>query len=123
MVGGTNPPASSWRKRVKQSVLILLSAATIVAGCSFDIAPVQAQIMRFPVRPQAKKPRPATTDAQGEKKPMLLQAIEIHYDYNNKRVYAFSITGCRMSSRSFGGSEPRNWYCCSTTRPMTPLTT
>ena len=88
MVGDTTTRASSWRKRVKQSVLILLSTATIVAGCWFDIAPAQAQIMKFPVRPQANKPRPATTTADGEKKPMLLQAIEIHYDYNSKRVSA-----------------------------------
>jgi LPS-assembly protein len=88
MVGVATTPASSWRKRVKQSVLILLSAATIVAGCWFDVAPAQAQIMQFPVRPQSNKPRPATTTPDGEKKPMLLQAIEIHYDYNNKRVSA-----------------------------------
>ena len=89
MVGGTTTRASSWRKRVKQSVLILLSAATIVAGCWFDIAPAEAQIFTFPKRPvQPKRPKPSTTNPQGEKTPMLLQAIEIHYDYNNKRVSA-----------------------------------
>jgi LPS-assembly protein len=73
---------------VKRRVLILLSAATIVAGGWFDIAPAQAQIMSFPVRPQVQKPGPAATRPPGEKAPMLLQAIEIHYDYSNKRVSA-----------------------------------
>ena len=85
MVGGTTTRASLWRKRVKQSGLILWSAAAIVAGCWFDIAPAQAQLMNFPVRPPVQKPAPRP---QGEKSPMLLQAIEIHYDYNNKRVSA-----------------------------------
>ena len=85
MVGGTTTRASLWRKRVKQSGLILLSAAAIVAGGWFDIAPAQAQLMTFPVRPPVQKPAPRP---QGEKSPMLLQAIEIHYDYNNKRVSA-----------------------------------
>jgi LPS-assembly protein len=89
MVGDTTTRASSWRKRVKQSVLILFSAATIVAGGWYDIAPAEAQIFTFPKRPvQPKRPKPSTTNPQGEQTPMLLQAIEIHYDYNNKRVSA-----------------------------------
>jgi LPS-assembly protein len=80
--------ASSWRKRVKQGVLILLSAATLVAGCWLDIAPAQAQIMAFPKRPATPKPKISPTTPTGEKTPMLLQAIEVHYDYNNKRVSA-----------------------------------
>ena len=86
MAGGATTRASLWRKRVKQSGLILLSAAAIVAGCWFDIAPAQAQLMTLPgaaAGPETTPPRP-----QGEKSPMLLQAIEIHYDYNNKRVSA-----------------------------------
>ena len=61
MVGGTTTRASLWRKRVKQSGLILWSAAAIVAGCWFDIAPAQAQLMNFPVRPPVQKPAPAST--------------------------------------------------------------
>ena len=36
----------------------------------------------------AGEARQARARPQGEKSPMLLQAIEIHYDYNNKRVSA-----------------------------------
>jgi LPS-assembly protein len=81
---------SSWRKRVKQSVIVLLSAATFVAGCWLDIAPAEAQtgVIAFPTRPAAPKAKPSTTTPTGEKTPMLLQAIEVHYDYNNKRVSA-----------------------------------
>ncbi len=44
--------------------------------------------MDFPKRPpQPKQPTPARP-AAGRKAPMLLQATEIHYDYNNKRVSA-----------------------------------
>jgi len=82
MVGGTTTRASLWRK---QSSLILLSAAAVVAGGWFYTAPARAQIMNFPVRPTVQKPAPSPQD---KKSPMLLQAIEIHYDYNNKRVSA-----------------------------------
>ena len=81
--------ASMWRRRVRPSALVLLSAATFAAGCWLSIAPAQAQIMSFPQRPVvAAKPRPSPTTPQGEKTPMLLQAMEIHYDTNNKRVSA-----------------------------------
>src|SRR6185295_13519793 len=75
---------SSWRSRVKQSALVLLSAAAFVAGCWLDIAPAEAQMV-FPKRqaPQTKpKPKP------GDQTPMLLQAVEVNYDYNNHRVSA-----------------------------------
>ena len=65
---------SSWRSRVKQSALVLLSAAAFVAGCWLDIAPAEAQIIAFPTRPAAPKAKPSTTTATGEKTPMLLQA-------------------------------------------------
>jgi LPS-assembly protein len=73
---------------VRQSVLILLSAATFVAGCWFDVVPAQAQMLSFPKRPDRPKSSLATQDRKGEKAPMLLQAEEINYDYNNKRVSA-----------------------------------
>jgi LPS-assembly protein len=89
MAGAAGTRASTWRKRVRPSALVLLSAATFVAGCWLDIAPAQAQIMTFPQRPVvAKPPGPSPTTPQGEKTPMLLQATEIHYDTNNKRVSA-----------------------------------
>ena len=91
MAGTASVRASSclslWRRRVTKPALILLSAATIVAGLSFDIAPAQAQIMTFPQRPPRVKPKPVPRP-QGEKAPMLLQATEVQYDYTNKRVSA-----------------------------------
>src|SRR6185503_14822689 len=48
---------SSWRSRVKQSALVLLSAAAFVAGCWLNIAPAQAQ-MTFPKRPAAAQTKP-----------------------------------------------------------------
>ena len=88
MAGAPGTRASMWRKRVRPSALVLLSAATFVAGCWLDIAPAQAQIMSFPRRPAVAKPKPSPTTPQGDKTPMLLQAIEVHYDTNNKRVSA-----------------------------------
>jgi LPS-assembly protein len=75
---------SSWRQRVKQSALILLGAATFVAGCCFDIAPAEAQVV-FPQRPRQQQ---TSRPPRNEKSPMLVQATEIHYDYSNKRVSA-----------------------------------
>ena len=59
MAGAAGTRASMWRKRVRPSALVLLSAATFVAGCWLSIAPAQAQIMSFPQRPAVAKPRPA----------------------------------------------------------------
>jgi LPS-assembly protein len=88
MAGAASARASScWRLRVRKTALVLLSAATLVAGFWFDIAPAQAQIMTFPQRPQRLKPTPIPRP-QGEKAPMLLQANEVQYDYTNKRVSA-----------------------------------
>ena len=57
MAGVASTRASScWRLRVRKTALVLLSAATLVAGFWFDIAPAQAQIMTFPQRPQRVKP-------------------------------------------------------------------
>ena len=79
---------SVWRRRIKQTALILLSAATLVAGVSFAFEPAQAQLITFPQRPQSIKPPAAAARPQGEKAPMLLQATEVQYDYTNKRVSA-----------------------------------
>ena len=89
MAGAAGTRTSMWRKRVRLSALVLLSTATFVAGCWLDVAPAQAQIMSFPRRPPvARTTRPSPTTPTGEKTPMLLQAAEIHYDTNNKRVSA-----------------------------------
>jgi len=88
MAGAAGTRASMWRKRVRPSALVLFSAATFVAGCWLSIAPAQAQIMSFPRRPAVATPKPSSITPQGDKTPMLLQAIEIHYDTNNKRVSA-----------------------------------
>ena len=89
MAGVASTRASScWRLRVRKAALVLLSAATLVAGFWFDIAPAQAQLMIFPQRPQRIKPKRRSRAPQGEKAPMLLQATEVQYDYTNKRVSA-----------------------------------
>ena len=88
MAGSANARASSLRCRVNRSALILVSVAAIVAGCSFDVAPAQAQTLVFPTPPPRAKPNPATSRRHSDKSPMLLQATEIHYDYSNKRVSA-----------------------------------
>ena len=87
MAGVASARASCWRLRVRKTALVLLSAATLVAGFWFDIAPAQAQIMNFPPRPQRIKPKPIPRE-KDEKAPMLLQATEVQYDYTNKRVSA-----------------------------------
>ena len=79
--------ASSWRKRVRQGAWIFLSVAAIVAGGWDGVAPAQAQLA-FPTRPSSNKPKPQQIRPSGEKTPMLLQAVEVNYDYNNKRVSA-----------------------------------
>ena len=59
MAGVASTRASfCWRLRVRKAALVLLSAATLVAGFWFDVAPAQAQIMTFPQRPQRVKPKP-----------------------------------------------------------------
>jgi len=66
-----------------------------VAGCWLSIAPAQAQIMKLsPAAGGRRQPRPSPTTRQGEKTPMLLQAAEVHYDTNNKRVSALAT--CRF---------------------------
>jgi LPS-assembly protein len=87
MAVAANARPSSWRKRVKQSALILLSAATLVAAWWMAVAPAQAQILTFPKKPAPIRVAPPAV-APGEKPPMLLQAAQINYDYSNKRVSA-----------------------------------
>ena len=83
-VAGTR--ASAWRGRVRTSALILVSAAALVAGWLCDIAPADAQ--SFPTRPRSPRNDIPASAAPSVERPMLLQAEEIDYDYNNKRVSA-----------------------------------
>ena len=73
------------RARVRLAALALLAMAGFAAG-TLDVARAQTpQLLTFPKRPEPTKPtqRPNVNQA-----PMLLQAIEINYDYVNKRVSA-----------------------------------
>jgi LPS-assembly protein len=73
---------------VRRSIEVLLCAVAVVAASGFHIAPAQAQQeLTFPQRPQPPKPYIAPRPA-GEQAPMLLQATEVQYDYNSKRVSA-----------------------------------
>ncbi len=87
-VAGTRP--SSLARRVHRAALVLAALSAFVAGCWLDAAPALAQqggMLRFPTRP-ATKPPVNPPRRQTDKAPMLLQAIEIVYDYTNKRVSA-----------------------------------
>ena len=77
---------ASMRRRVTKGLLILLGAATLVAGVPTDFAAAQS-LLAFPTRPK-RPPPPVRTPPPGEKAPMLLQATEIHYDYTNHLVSA-----------------------------------
>src|SRR5688572_5211935 len=73
-------------RRACIAVFAVLALAALVSGSGFDVAHAQApQLLQFPSRPAPILPaqRPA-----GDKAPMLLQAMEINYDYVNKRVSA-----------------------------------
>src|SRR5690242_8152886 len=89
MAGAASTRASFWRRRVMHlRVLILLVAASLLAGCWADVAFAQMnQVMTFPTRPEHRpaQPRPRPAD---EKPPMLLPATEINYDYTNHIVSA-----------------------------------
>jgi LPS-assembly protein len=88
MAGDASTRSSSVRRRVEQSALILLSVATLIAGCWAGVAPVLGQeLLTFPKRPAPPARNPASR-RQSEKAPMLLRATEIDYDYTNKRVSA-----------------------------------
>ena len=89
MAGSAFSRASWWRERVKDNRRMLAGAAVLAAVCcGVGIATVQAQQFTFPTRPSHPSPDRSQTDAYGNKKPMLLQAVQIDYDYNNKRVSA-----------------------------------
>jgi LPS-assembly protein len=74
---------------VSKAALVLVGVATVVAAVPIHVAPTYAQLPQFtfPVRPAPTVRRPPPRKA-GEAAPMLLQAVEVQYDYTNKRVSA-----------------------------------
>lgn len=77
------------RRRLCITILALLGLQTMAAVLWSDVARAQAtpspRLLAFPPRPLP--PAPPKPPA-GTKPPMLLQALEINYDYVNKRVSA-----------------------------------
>lgn len=86
----------SMRRRMATGAAIVLVAAAGIAGGWLDVISARAQELlstqqpgefRFPVRPPRSAPKP-TSGRMSDKAPMLLQAIEVRYDYTNKQVSA-----------------------------------
>lgn len=83
-------PAFRRRSRVRRqgsrmAALLILISGFIFAGAIelAWIAPASAQSFTYNPRPPRPKPPPAPNDGQ-----MLVQAVEVDYDYNNQRVSA-----------------------------------
>ena len=75
-------------RRAGQSLTPILALAITVASVLVHCAPARAQtstLLQFPPRP---KVTPPVTRRNSEQAPMLLQAVEVRYDYVNKRVTA-----------------------------------
>ena len=73
------------RQRSRMAALLILLSGFILAGV-FELAPVSpASAQTFTYNPRPPKPPrpPAPNDGQ-----MLVQAVEVDYDYNNQRVSA-----------------------------------
>lgn len=80
----TRPPATRRNRRGAASVIAAL--ALMACGGLFVCAPAQAQLA-FPPQPPALQKSKATLE-RGKSEQMLVQAREINYDYNNRRVAA-----------------------------------
>ncbi|MCP4619581.1 MAG: LPS-assembly protein LptD [Bradyrhizobium sp.] len=67
------------------AALLILISGFILAGAFelVQVAPASAQGFTYNPRPPRQKPPPAPNDGQ-----MLVQAVEVDYDYNNQRVSA-----------------------------------
>ena len=78
------PPA---RRRQNAAVFVTVLALLIGVG-AFAGAPLLAQELTFPQRPQLKKSKAAIERENAAQKHMLVQAKEINYDYVNHRVAA-----------------------------------
>ena len=73
------------RQRSRMAALLILISGFILAGALelASVAPAVAQSFTYNPRPPRPKPPPAPNDGQ-----MLVQAVEVDYDYNNQRVSA-----------------------------------
>ena len=73
------------RQRSRMAALLILISGFIFAGALelALLAPASAQSFTYNPRPPRPKPPPAPNDGQ-----MLVQAVEVDYDYNNQRVSA-----------------------------------
>jgi LPS-assembly protein len=78
------PPA---RRRQNAARIVTVLALLIGMG-AFAGAPLLAQELTFPQRPQLKKSKAAVERENAAQKHMLVQAKEINYDYVNHRVAA-----------------------------------
>ncbi len=78
------PPA---RRRQSAARIVTVLALLIGVG-AFAGAPLLAQELTFPQRPQLKKSKAAIERENAAQKHMLVQAKEINYDYVNHRVAA-----------------------------------
>jgi LPS-assembly protein len=85
MAGSTSARPPCLRRCRRGRTLLLCAALLALAGLL--IAPASAQLLQFPKRPAPKKSESVLT-APGKDKQMLVQAVEIHYDYTNHRVSA-----------------------------------
>jgi LPS-assembly protein len=73
------------RQRAPVAALLILLSGFIFAGALelAQVSPAAAQSFTYNPRPPRPKPPPAPNDGQ-----MLVQAVEVDYDYNNQRVSA-----------------------------------
>jgi LPS-assembly protein len=73
------------RQRSRMAALLILISGFILTGALelASVAPASAQSFTYNPRPPRPKPPPAPNDGQ-----MLVQAVEVDYDYNNQRVSA-----------------------------------
>lgn len=73
------------RQRTRLAALLMLISGFILAGAIelAQVSPASAQGFTYNPRPPRPKPPPAPNDGQ-----MLVQAVEVDYDYNNQRVSA-----------------------------------
>ncbi|TKW77631.1 MAG: LPS-assembly protein LptD, partial [Bradyrhizobium icense] len=73
------------RQGSRMAALLILISGFIFAGATelAQVSPASAQSFTYNPRPPRPKPPPAPNDGQ-----MLVQAVEVDYDYNNQRVSA-----------------------------------
>ena len=83
----SRPPDPRARCR---ALRLLCALALLAGGALITCAPVLAQQLNFPTPapPHEKSAIERERDKPGAQKQMLVQANEINYDYNNKRVAA-----------------------------------